>query len=1690
MDQTFDRLQKLIIQLEIQGEVINHEDMNLKLLRSLPSEWKTHALISRNKVEIETISLDDLYNNLKIYEPELTGSSSTSQNSQNVAFVSNSTNNTNNTNKADDTAHGESLNNILESQVIDKFKTGLGYSTATAVSPAVESFVNLSDKSGSDKGYHSVPPPLTGNFIPRKPDLTFMDEIVKSENLDVTTVVTPSNDKTVENKGVSNTVESNAVRMNNTSAPIIKDWNSDDESEIDYTVRPSTEKIKSVKTVRETDAPKQNKHHPRGNQRNWNNLMSQRLGSDFKMTNKACYVCGSFEHLHYVCDKKIVRPVWNNSRRVNHKNFTNKLTHPHPKRSFVPHAILTRLGKLSTACVAVKTVRPVNTANTKAVNTVRSVNTAASKPIVNHPRTKTNAFKRGYSQSSRPFNRHFANKNSIINTNVNTARVKHTNARDRAVVSENKGKEANAVKASACWGNPQQKEYKEKAVIDSGCTRHMTGNKCYLDEYEDYDGGFVSFGYGKGRISGKGKIKTRSLDFDDVYFCKELKYNLFSVSQIRDKKNNVLFTDTECLVLSSNFKLLDESQVLLRVPRKDNIYSVDLKSVVSTGGLTCLIAKATIDKSNTWNRRLGHINFKTMNKLVKGNLIKGLPSKIFENDYSCVACQKGMQHKASYKTKFVNSISKPLHMLHMDLFGPINVKSLMKKSYCLVVTDKFSRFSWFCEINGIKREFSVARTPQQNGVAERKNRTLIEVARTMLVDSKLPTTFWAEAVNTACYVLNRVLVIKPHNKTPYELIRGRPPLIDFMKPFGCPVTILNTRDHLGKFDGKADEGYFVGYSVVSKAMRVFNKRTRIVEETLNIRFLENTPNVKGNGPDWLFDVDSLSISMNYVPVAAGNKTNGIAGTKDNIVAGQAQKEKEPEQEYILIPLCTTDPLISQGPKDCEGDAGMKPTEVDENEASDKSGKHDQEARSESERLNQREMQTEHTNSSNGINTVSTPVSTAGPSFDTVVPSTPVNTAGPSVSTANESEEQLFERFSPFKNAFTLPPVPNISSMDNTGIFGNAYDDEDVEEEVDMNNVISSYTVPDTSFTKFHKDHPEDQVIGSLKTLVQIRHMTNITEEHGLFSSVHKLRRTNHKDFQNCLFAYFLFQMEPKKPGQALKDPSWVEAMQDELLQFKLLKVWTLIDLPRDKWAIGTKWAFRNKKDERGIVVKNKARLVAQGHTQEKGIDYDEVFAPVARIEAIRLFLAYAFFKDFIVYQMDVNSAFLYGKIEEEVYVCQSPSFEDPHFPYKVYKVEKALYGLHKAPRAWYETLSTYLLDNGFHRGQIDKTLFIKRHKDDILLVHVQQKSDGIFISQDKYVAEILKKFDFASVKTASTPMETNKALIKDEEVEDVDVHLYRSMIGSLMYLTASRPDIMFVVCACARFQVTPKTSHFNAMKRIFRYLKGQPKLGLWYPKYSPFDLEAFSNSDYARASLDRKSTIGGCQFLGKRLISWQCKKQTIVANSTTEAKYVAAANCCGQMLWIQNQMLEYGFNFMNTKIYIDNESTIYIVKNPVFHSKTKHIEIRHHFIRDSYKKKLIQVIKIHTDQMLQIFSQKPLMLVGKSKEFGTPRYLSLVAPLKKVGDEAVHKELGDKMERATTTAFSLEAEQDSGSGPRCQDTILGDVDAQTRFETTSKESNDPPLLKVNTFGSSKDNMQLMELMTHCTKLSALVSSKE
>ncbi|GJW32289.1 putative ribonuclease H-like domain-containing protein [Tanacetum coccineum] len=399
--------------------------------------------------------------------------------------------------------------------------------------------------------------------------------------------------------------------------------------------------------------------------------------------------------------------------------------------------------------------------------------------------------------------------------------------------------------------SPSENSYtnaEDEGIFDSGCFRSMTGNMERLDDFQEFQGGKVTFGSGE-----------------------ELQqFNLFSISQICDKKNRVLFTDTDCLVLSKDFLLPDESMVLLRVPRK---HIINLNNLSLKGNLACLVAKASVDESVQWHRRMGHVNYKNMNMLVKGNLVKGLPPKLFKNDHTCVACFKGKQHKASYKAiTAVSSISEPLQLLHMDLFGPTSIRSIDHKYYCLVITDDYSRSK------GIKRDYSNARTPQQNGVVERKNRTLIEVARTMLADSKLPTMFWTEAVRTACYVLNRVLVTSPHNKTPYALLTGNIPTVSHFKPFGCHVTILNTSDHLGKFDGKADEGYIVGYSASNKAYRVYNVRTKRVEETMNQRYLEEKPNVQGLGHEWYFDLDYLTDSLGY----KRDKANQSAGTQEDL----------------------------------------------------------------------------------------------------------------------------------------------------------------------------------------------------------------------------------------------------------------------------------------------------------------------------------------------------------------------------------------------------------------------------------------------------------------------------------------------------------------------------------------------------------------------------------------------------------------------------------------------------------------------------------------------------------------------------------------------------------------------------------------------------------------------------------------
>nr|GEU30908.1 hypothetical protein [Tanacetum cinerariifolium] len=931
LDKTYDRFRKLISQLKIHGEVISHKDANLKLLRSLPSAWNNIALIMRNKSDLNTLSMDDLYKNLKVYEFEIKSQSSSSSNSQNVAFVS--SNNSSNTNETVNTAYSISAasskdqastasyaNDVmfsfffnqsnasqLENEDLEQIdtddleeinlkwqvamltmrvkrfikkigrkldlngketvgfdrtkvecyncrrsghfarecraprnqgnrnrdaltrnapvdtsttnalvvqdgidKTGLGYDGQMNESDLNDIHVNesevlnnvfdshesdgydnqVNDRFKKGEGYHAVPPPCTENYMPSRADLSFV--------------------------GLDNSVFKSKVNETITNS---EDENVFKPKEVKKTVKLSLEKIEfvnsrdtTIENENKAKKPKKFSQSPRGNKRNWNGLMTQKLGDDFEFKKKACFVCGSINHLIKDCNfyenkmvlnnkrkitgPKEIRPVWDNTARVNHQN---KLTHPHPKRDFVPVAVLTKSGQ-----VPVNAAKQSSHRAATSVSAARRVNTVASRPNVNNALPTTYSYFKSHSLVRRPFNQKSVAKTNNFNEKVNTAKVNNvTSAKPKVVVRVVEGNRNNDVKSSTCWiwrpkGNlidhiskdsgsytlkrfnyvdPQGKLKSDQGIFDSGCSRHMTGNKSYLADYQEINGGFVAFG----GIAKGGKITGK------------------------------------------------ESQVLLKVPRNNNMYSFDLKNVVPVGGLTCLFAKATLDESNLWHRRLGHINFKTMNKLVRGNLVRGLPSKLFENDHTCVACQKGKQHKAPF------------------------------------VTDDFSRFIWVFFL-ATKDE-----TPEilKNFIACIENQ----------MDHKVKT-------------------IRCDNGTEFK------------------NRIMNEFCEM--------KGYFIN----SKAFRVFNNRTRFVEENLHINFLENKLNVAGTGPNWMFDIDTLTMSMNYQPVFAGNQTNGNACTKANIDAGQAGKKTIPGPQYVLLPLLTSD---SQGQKSSKNevadDAGKKITEV-------------------------------------------------------------------------------------------------------------------------------------------------------------------------------------------------------------------------------------------------------------------------------------------------------------------------------------------------------------------------------------------------------------------------------------------------------------------------------------------------------------------------------------------------------------------------------------------------------------------------------------------------------------------------------------------------------------------------------------------------------------------------------------------
>ncbi|GJY88049.1 retrovirus-related pol polyprotein from transposon TNT 1-94 [Tanacetum coccineum] len=751
-----------------------------------------------------------------------------------------------------------------------------------------------------------------------------------------------------------------------------------------------------------------------------------------------------------------------------------------------------------------------------------------------------------------------------------------------------------------------------------------------------------------------------------VAYVNGLKHNLISISQLCDVNYKVMFTKTQETIYNQN------DEVVLIAPRKRDVYVIDMSSFNKDSN-ACFFTKASPSINWLWHKRLSHLNFKNINNLAKHNLVSGLPPLKKSNAADCI----------------MSFIKK------MEKLNEVRVKELRSDNGTEFRNHKLEEL---CDERVYLRT-SLLYVPLNKMVL--LNRTLIEAAKTMLNSAKLPKQFWGEAVNTACYTQNRSIIVKRHGKTSYDVFRGRSPDISYFHVFGCPVHIHNHRDHLGKFDEKADDGFFLGYSPVAKAFRVFNIRRQEMEETVHVTFSEDDEAISQSSTEG----DAINFNENRsFPddefLEPRSEVTQCPGNTEYFPYIPAYENTTPSESPILqVSVTSKDP-----PEFTEADNHPALNEPDQTESADH--------------------------------------------FEPVEPQNNV----------------IIEPISDVQPSPTIPPSAEV---------------------------ILQTPVPQDRWSR--EKHIE---------LVNI-----IGEPLAGITTRSRIRDSDAASAFECLYVNFLSEMEPKKLIEALEEEGWIIAMQEELNQFERNKVWTLVPKPHGKTIIGTKWIWKNKMDENGIVIKNKARLVAQGYNQQEGIDYEETFAPVARLEAIRIFLAYAAYMGFMVYQMDVKSAFLNGKISQKVYVQQPP-----------------------------------------------------------------------------------------------------------------------------------------------RYQANPKESHLVTVKRIFRYLKGTPNLGLWYPKGSDFDLKAYSDSDYAGCNLDKKSTSGGCQILGGKLVP----------------------------------------------IFCDNTSAISISNNPVLHSRTKHIDIRYHFIRDHILKGDIELHFVPTDLQLADIFTKPL---------AEPSFTRLVAEL---GMLNIEKQVSDK----------------------------------------------------------------------------------
>ncbi|GJU63724.1 putative ribonuclease H-like domain-containing protein [Tanacetum coccineum] len=874
-----------------------------------------------------------------------------------------------------------------------------------------------------------------------------------------------------------------------------------------------------------------------------------------------------------------------------------------------------------------------------------------------------------------------------------------------------------------------------------------------------------------------------------------------------------------------------------------DLYSITLQDTTTPNPI-CLMAKAT--SSQTWlcHHRLSHLNFDTINLLSKNDIVTGLPKLKFVKYHLCSSCELGKAKLRIVRTdRGTNFLNKTLH-------------------------------AYFAQ-EGIEHQTSTARTPKQNGVVERRIRTLVEAARTMLCAAKAPLFFWAEAIATTCFTQNRSLVIPRHEKTPYHIINSRKPSVKFFHIFRSLCYIVRDGENLDKIKEKGDACIFVGYSTQSIAYWVYNKRTRVLVETIHVNFDEL--------PQMTSDHNSSSVAPQCQTMASDQVSSDLVPQcptmtleQDSLSPIHQSQENVPrtvetvttsnELDLLFSPMFDelfngSTPVVSKSSAVPAADARDKRQQQDTTPSTSTT------VAADSPPFN--------------IPTTPAPVSQAPIHIPPVTPTENINQAESQDDNVQVKEDE-------FVNIFSTPVL-------NQGETSSCY--------VDSSNMHTFYQ-QHPSEHRWTKDHPLEQVIGNPSQSV-------------------RTRRQLDTDGEMCMFALTVSRTEPKNIKEAMADSAWIEAMQEELHQFDRLDVWELVDRPLCKNVINLKWLWKNKRDEEQTVIRNKSRLVAKGYSQQEGIDFEESFAPVARLEAVRLFIAYAAHKSFPIYQMDVKTTFLNGPLKEEVYVNQPDGFIDPHHPDKVYRLKKALYGLKQAPRAWYDELSNFLVSKGFSKGSIDPTLFITKHGEDILLVQIyvddiifgstnpklskrfeklmhnkfemsmmgelkfflgiqiHQSPRGIFINQAKYAQEILIKHGMTSCDSIGTPMDT-KHLDADVSGTPIDQTKYRSMVGALMYLTASRPDIIHA------------TSYY---------------------------------SNHAGCLDSRKSTSGYIVI----------QEAGLYFNVNSKSRAVIAISC-----------------------------------NPVQHSLSKHIDVRYDFIKEQVKKGIVELFFVGTEYQLDDMFTKAL----------------------------------------------------------------------------------------------------------------------